>query len=431
LRFQTYTIFPQANILLWWKDLSFLLALLILLNCNSQRTVGKDDPIFPEFHEQAEKDLRREVGGRNQKKGAVSDLFNRIYKEIYGIYENSGQAFRGSTNSVLNPKIGSHSAKKLTCQHLSDFGNNHISTFFRVGWDLRSLHTLFDYIVGSKVLDDQAGRALSGWYNVSHGSGDSGGLPPTIDDAIAGLPVEENKKQRLEILSLGDTLFAGCLLDSKVLMLLLGALFKHWNSMIDCYEDDCQQHPVVYAMNNALRLNNISQSMFSNWCKNTEVNLKLKNLQGLPVRQIQELPDEALIDVRTFRHLIQYYKQSMSQMIRETTYMNHAFVALKDEMKEIQQSSPTKHDSNYVDGKGLVAHEEDVSTSITNDHDQQLFPDFGIPGSQMSCTSWFDRCRVKKNSIKVFIHYHTYDLEKGHQVDLIQPKKNLQCVSRR
>jgi hypothetical protein len=432
LRCQTCTIFPQADILLWWKDLSFLLAILIILNCNSQRAVGKDDPIFPEFHEQAAKDLKREVGGRNQKKGAVSDLFNRIYKEIYGIYENSGETFHGKTNSVLNPKIGSHSAKKLTCQHLSDYGNNPISTIFRVGWDLRSLHTLFDYIVGSKVLDDQAGRTLSGWYNVSHGSEDSGGLPPLIDDAIVGLPDEEYKKQRIEILSLGGTLFAGCSLDTNVQMLLLGALFKHWDSMIDCYEDDCNQHPVVHAMNNALCLHKISQSMFSKWCKNTEINFKLKNLQGLPVRQIQDLPDEALIDVRTFRHFIEYYKQSMSQMIRETTYMKHAFVTLKNEMKEHQQSLQTQPDNKSEDDNGDMAREESISsisTSTTKENDQQLLPDIGIPGTQMSFTSWFDRCRLKKNSIEVFIHYHTFDLERGHEVDLIQQKQKISTVA--
>jgi hypothetical protein len=157
--------------------------------------------------------------------------------------------------------------RSLFFQHLSDYGNNPISTIFRVGWDLRSLHTLFDYVIDSKVMDDQAGRTLSGWHNVSHSSGDSGHLPPTFDDALVGLPAEEKEKQKSEILKLGSTLFGGWALYNDVQLLCLWALFKHRNSMIDCYGDDCHQNPVVHTMDMALRNNYISLEMFSNWCK--------------------------------------------------------------------------------------------------------------------------------------------------------------------
>lgn len=57
---QNCTLFPQADISLWWKDLSFLLALNIILNSTTQgRLSGPDDPIFPEFHKENEKDNNR------------------------------------------------------------------------------------------------------------------------------------------------------------------------------------------------------------------------------------------------------------------------------------------------------------------------------------------------------------------------------------
>jgi len=434
LRFQNCTIFPQADILLWWKDLTFLIAILVMMNCNSQRQVGKDDPMFPEFYKEAKKDQDRQVSGRHQKAGAVSGLFNKIYKQLYGVYEKSKDRFGSNTDSDLNPHIGSHSAKKLTCQHLSDYGNNPISTIFRVGWDLRSLHTLFDYVIGSKVLDDQAGRTLSGWHNVSHGSGDSGGLPPTFDDALVGLLEEEKEKQKSEILKLGSTLFGGCALDNDVQLLCLGALFKHWNSMIDCYHDDCHQHPVVHTMDMALRNNDISHGMFSNWCKKTEVNFKVKNIQGLPVREINDLPDDALVDVRTFSYFMEYYKQTQCLAIREANHMKNSFLTVKNELLGVKEELIAL--STLIRGRpgtgnllGCKGAPLDKSHNVTNtEYDESLSLDVGTPGAQMSFTNWYNRCRITNNSIEVFIHYHTYDLVKGHGIDLVQQKKALDAV---
>lgn len=427
LRSQHCTLFPQADISLWWKDLSFLLALNIILNSTTQgRLSGLHDPIFPEFHKENEKDNTRESNGRKQKKGAVSGLFSSMFKVLLQIYDDSGQAFHGDNDYVLNHKLGSHSAKKLTCQTLADFGCNPISTIFRVGWDLRSVHTLFDYIVGSKVLDEKAGRTLSGWYNVSHGSGDSGGLPPNIDDALTGLLEPEYEKQKTEILLLGRALFAGTTtLDRKVLMLLLGALFKHWNAMIDCYEEDPEQHPIVFAVTNALHATNISPSSFKFWCDNTEDNFKLKNLQGLPVRQIHELPGDALIDVRTFRHFIDSYKSSMCHMIRETAIMKTSFVKLLDELKKSPRPCQPEHDNNKENAPRV----EQISTSTTTARNEQVVVDTGSPVSQMSFTRWYEKFRVHKNCIEVFLHFHIYNLEGGHLVDLVKQKEKFSTVA--
>ena len=433
-RFQNCTIFPQADISLWWKDLTFLIAILVMMNCNSQIPVGKEDPVFPEFYKQAKKDEARQVSGRRQKAGGVSGLFNKIYKQLFAVYKKTKDKLVSNTHSDLNPGLGSHSAKKLTCQHLSDYGNNPISTIFRVGWDLRSLHTLFDYVLGSKVLDDQAGRTLSGWHNVSHGSGNSGGLPPTIDDALVGLPEEEKEKQKSEILNLGSTLFGGCVLDKHVQLLCLGALFKHWNSMIDCYQEDCHQHLVVHTMDMALCSNGISPEMFSNWCKKTEVNFKVKNIQGLPVREINDLPDDTLVDVRTFSCFMEYYKQTQCAAIREVNHMKNSFLTVKNELLGVKEEllALSKLIRGHPDTGNLLgckAAPHNASHNVTNaEYDESLSLDVGTPGSQLSFTNWHNRCRTTYNSIEVFIHYHQYNLEKGHAIDLVEQKKALDAV---
>jgi hypothetical protein len=77
--------------------------------------------------------------------------------------------------------------------------------------------------------------------------------------------------------------------------------------------------------------------MFSNWCKKTEVNFKVKNIQGLPVREINDLPDDALADVRTFSYFMEYYKQTQCLAIREANHMKNSFVAVKNELLGVKE----------------------------------------------------------------------------------------------
>ena len=96
-------------------------------------------------------------------------------------------------------------------------------------------------------------------------------------------------------------------------------------------------------MDMALCSNGISQEMFSNWCKKTEVNFKVKNIQGLPVREINDLPDDTLVDVRTFSCFMEYYKQTQCAAIREVNHMKNSFLTVKNELLGVKEELSLIH----------------------------------------------------------------------------------------
>jgi hypothetical protein len=165
--------------------------------------------------------------------------------------------------------------------------------------------------------------------------------------------------------------------------------------MIDCYDDDCHQHPVVHIMDMALKNNNISQEMFSNWCKKTEVNFKVKNIQGLPVREINDLPNDALVDVRTFSYFMEYYKQTQCLAIREANQMENSFLSVKNELLGVKEELKALSTlirghpdlGNLLERKGSS---HNKSHNVTNtEYDESLSLDVGTPGAQMSFTNWY------------------------------------------
>ena len=42
-------------------------------------------------------------------------------------------------------------------------GVSGLAQIFRTGWEVQGFHSMFDYIVGSTVMQHQAEKAMSGW----------------------------------------------------------------------------------------------------------------------------------------------------------------------------------------------------------------------------------------------------------------------------
>ncbi len=127
-----------------------------------------DDFIFPEF---AEKALKQSESKSDSKVSALwSAHFEDLYKSFLCISE------------VLNHDLHSHCHKKGGNQTMAQIPSvSGLPQIFRSGWEVRGMHSVFDYIVGSVTMEHQAGKALSGW-TAKIGELVVGGLPPTVVD---------------------------------------------------------------------------------------------------------------------------------------------------------------------------------------------------------------------------------------------------------
>jgi hypothetical protein len=100
---------------------------------------------------------------------------------------------------------------------------------------------------------------------------------------------------------------------------------------------------------------------------------------------------------------------------------------VKEELKALSTLIHGLPDTGNLVEREEASHSK--SHDATNTEYNELLPlKVGTPRAQMSFTNWYNQCRITNNSIEVFIHYHTYNLEKGHRIDLVQQKKALDAV---
>ena len=132
--------------------------------------------LFPDF---ARKAL---LENKNKKKDSkVSCLWSDLFKLIYSLaldYETNY-----STSFELNPNLSSHCGKKRSNYIMGESDLGPIAQIFRAGWEMRNVHTLFDYITGTENSDKRAGKVISGW-NFKVGDSYYGGYPPALQDIV-------------------------------------------------------------------------------------------------------------------------------------------------------------------------------------------------------------------------------------------------------
>ena len=147
---QSNTLFPHADLQMWWRDVHFNLAISVLNKCHNQHndSTSSESPLFPEFYdagtldsekllilekkynEQTEEAIRKGTKPPPKKSisSAVTGLYNSIFEKIVTIYSNNTII---EFDETLNKKLGAHSMKKAICQDLSDQGCNPLAIIFR------------------------------------------------------------------------------------------------------------------------------------------------------------------------------------------------------------------------------------------------------------------------------------------------------------
>ncbi len=131
--------------------------------------LGDDtDFIFPMF---AAKSLNQTDSKSDSK---VSALWTACFKELYESFLCLGE--------VMNQSLTSHCHKKGSSQGMAETpAVSGLAQIFHAGWEVHGFHSIFDCIVGSTVMQHQAGKAISGW-TTKIGDTTVGGQPPLLSD---------------------------------------------------------------------------------------------------------------------------------------------------------------------------------------------------------------------------------------------------------
>ncbi len=270
--------------------------------------------IFPRFFREAN------VFDKNDKtESRVSTLWSNCLSKLYKAFNELSE--------TLTKKLTCYHSRKGASQHLAESSAGGLAQVFRTGWQLRGLHTLFDYVVSSKPLTNKAGKALAGWRP------DALALPPKlarirshpelVDDFVTALfsqDIEMHWPRKIRY-----TLTASILRFYPDFLAIIEQNPRH-----SC-ETPHSQHPFVHAVQKAARLAKVSDDTFNNWVAEIRYSFASANFLEVPINSLP--PDLAQFRQVDSRSLFERYNNLVS--CYNSLHMQK--MALEDDVARLRQ----------------------------------------------------------------------------------------------
>ena len=290
--YQTIPIYPHRDGIL--EDFYFsMVYLTVMTGCENKY-------VFPMFSDAALKTTS------NKSDSKVSSLWTKLFDELNNTF--------AELSVHINEKLSSHCNKKGSNQVMADCPSvSGLAQIFRTGWELRGCDTLFEYICGSFVMSQQAGKAVSGW-TAKVGDIILGGQPTTFSD-IEG---DTSKlKQFTDILFEDDKSENW---DPKVRELLVMALLLRFDQFLDVFEsnpdiklkvsgDTCLRdrfsgdHLFICRVKKALDRAQVGEVQFDGWISESRSAFMSRNIPGIPIEKFPLYGgkgDQIMMDPRCF-----------------------------------------------------------------------------------------------------------------------------------
>ena len=104
-------------------------------------------------------------------------------------------------------------------------------TSVRVGWELKTFNTFFDYWKGTMLSMRKSGKVLAGWTSGNDDSSHTSGCPPTLDS------ISKSDKAKVSLFVktlLGDHKH----IKAGVKELLVANMMRFWNDFLAIIEED-------------------------------------------------------------------------------------------------------------------------------------------------------------------------------------------------
>jgi hypothetical protein len=262
-------------------------------------TDDDSDLLLPKFGKMAMKEREQDLDSK------VSQLWSSCFEELVELYESYHEIFQDQEESGEAPVIG-HINKKLTSHHgkkaanmvMADSSSAGLPQIFRTGWEVRTLHTLFDYVVGTAKMSRAATKNQNRWHFQGTDGNIIGGYPPEIKDIV----IECEKIRNFMM-----TLFCGGHnLDTLVLELCFAAFLRFYDKFVEDIMKEPRgkyvnpfNHPYVASVQRARLVNGVSEETFDAWKKSVQEGFVTRNRPALPINYSPSM-GECLLDPRTF-----------------------------------------------------------------------------------------------------------------------------------
>ncbi len=124
--------------------------------------------MFPTFADKA----RNETDEKSDSK--VSSHWSTVFRKLLDLFKE----YAGECNPGLSSHHGKKGSNMLMANSATSAG---LPQIFRTGWEVRGVHSLFDYVVGTVVMAVKGGKAVAGWTS-SQNNQVVGGYTPSLDD---------------------------------------------------------------------------------------------------------------------------------------------------------------------------------------------------------------------------------------------------------
>jgi len=474
-------IFPQADKEKWWEDTYFLIALSLMyrswvsgLNILSI-TDPLDQPIMPAYYRTETIDTKTDSAtdaptgswadydneNKATKDSSVSKFWKNTFKKVLGFLDElSEEQKKGNARNNnqhwwrLNSSLTAYNGRKRLPQELVDRGTNPVAIIYHVGWESRSMHTLFEYTIRTKALTLQAAYAIAGWVALDNNGNPTGGLPPTTAHAYSDISDDTSKADIiLKTTSLRNRFFLSAIsregkpgVTDSVLDLLMGSVLKHWKALTISMEDrpadseGCTKANWTHNMLTAfLRSRNdgvpeITPDEFNVWCESTVRRFEGDNMFALPISSIDQLPAGVAIDGRP---LLEHFTNSREgfKILQDQQIVAHArMVNLETRVGNIE-TTLSAHTKLLQDILGILTNGNAAVNSSVVDADATpgniLIP-FSQPasisniathsnGTSMSYCFWWEKIMPRGDPFPpslLYIFFFLHGLEDGWQQDL-------------
>ena len=332
-----HAVYPHRDKMLW--DAYFGLAIQLITDTEEHEHL---------FHDFAKKNLSTTKNKDSNSSALWSHYFSEIKKVTQKYPDDPDNTHYESAKMDKKQSAYSHGRKKGINIMADDCHLQFQSLAFRSGWQVKNMHSAFDYIFNSAKKDNFCAKVLGGWTKMQNGEY-AGGVTPTTDDIIT------NKEQVDTFIS--NLFFFQPNVDCKVRKLLVASLLRWYDDFqfllemdpMMQYEDDKQTHIVVQKVETARLESKVTPDTLATWQKEVIHGFTTKNWTAIPLEKfLDKVGDTATVDTRSLGVLI----TDMTENYNELARMHHDSEArassLKLDIKDLKRDMSTMADDMKI-----------------------------------------------------------------------------------